>query len=318
MDRLTAMQAFVHVVEAGSFVRAAEKLGTSTSSTSRLIAELETHLGARLLNRTTRRLSLTETGQAYYERCVQLLADLDEAEAAAGAAAAAPSGRLKLTCPYNLLAQPIAPALAEFGRRHPQVGFDVTVADRLVDLVDEGFDLAVRIGAPGGEQLVARRLGSTQLVACASPAYLAARGAPRAPADLAAHSALTYAYVASPFVWRLADAEGRQHEVRVGGSLHANSGELLVAAALAGMGIVFEPDFVVGPHLARGELRRVLPRYSGPKLDVWAVYPSRRHLSAKVRTFVDFLAGIFAADPLRPHSPAGDGGGALPKVESAR
>ena len=310
MDRLAAMQAFVRVVEAGSFVRAAEKLGTSTSSASRLIADLEAHLGARLLNRTTRRLSLTETGQAYYERSVQLLADLDEAEAAAGAAAAAPAGRLRLTCPYNLLAQPIAPVLAEFGRRHPQVSFDVTVADRVVDLVDEGFDLAVRIGAPGGERLVARRLGSTQLVPCASPAYLEQRGAPQAPADLPRHGALTYAYVASPFLWRLVDAEGRRHEVRVGGPLHANSGELLVAAAVAGMGIVFEPDFVVGPYLARGELQRVLPGCAGPKLDVWAVYPSRRHLSAKVRTFVDYLAEIFAADPLSPRaSPAGRDGG---------
>ena len=318
MDRLAAMQAFVHVVEAGSFVRAAEKLGASTSSTSRLIADLETHLGARLLNRTTRKLSLTETGQAYYERCVQLLADLDEAETAAGAAAAAPSGRLKLTCPYNLLAQPIGPALAEFGRRHPQVSFDVTVADRVIDLVDEGFDLAVRIGAPGGEQLVARRLGSTQLVACASPAYLAGHGVPHAPADLARHSALTYAYVASPFQWRLVDAEGRQHEVRVGGPLHANSGELLVAAAVAGMGVVFEPDFVVGPHLARGELERVLLEYAGPKLDVWAVYPSRRHLSAKVRTFVAYLAEVFAADPLRPKAAPADSGAGRAKRHAAR
>ena len=306
MDRLTAMQAFVHVVEAGSFVRAAEKLGASTSSVSRLIADLEAHLGARLLNRTTRKLSLTETGQAYYERCVQLLADIDEAETAAGAAAETPSGRLKLTCPYNLLAQPIAPALAEFGRRHPQVSFDVTVADRVIDLVEEGFDLAVRIGAPGGEKLVARRLGATQLVACASPAYLRAHGVPVAPADLARHSALTYAYVSSPFQWRLVDAQGHAHEARVGGPLHANSGELLVAAAVAGMGIVFEPDFVVAPSLARGELQRVLPGFASPKLDVWAVYPSRRHLSAKVRTFVAYLAEIFAADPLRqPPLPAG-------------
>jgi DNA-binding transcriptional LysR family regulator len=318
MDRLAAMRAFVQVVEAGSFVRAAERLGASTSSTSRLIADLEMHLGARLLNRTTRRLSLTETGQAYYERCVQLLADLDEAEAAAGAAAAAPSGRLRLTCPYNLLAQPIAPALAEFGRRHPQVTFDVTVADRVIDLVDEGFDLAVRIGAPGGEQLVARRLGSTQLVACAVPGYLAQRGAPQAPADLARHSALTYAYVASPFQWRLVDAEGRPHDVRVGGPLHANSGELLVAAAVAGMGIVFEPDFVVGPYLARGELRRVLPDCAGPKLEVWAVYPSRRHLSAKVRTFVAYLAEVFAADPLRPKAAPAEGGGGRTKRRAAR
>ena len=317
MDRLAAMQAFVQVVEAGSFVRAAEKLGASTSSTSRLIADLEAHLGARLLNRTTRRLSLTETGQAYYERCVQLLADVDEAEAAAGAAAAVPSGRLKLTCPFNLLAQPIGPALAEFGRRHPQVSFDVTVADRVIDLVDEGFDLAVRIGAPGGEQLVARRLGSTKLVACASPAYLAARGTPRVPADLAAHGALTYAYVASPFQWRLVDGEGKAHEVRVGGPLHANSGELLVAAAVAGMGIVFEPDFVVAPYLARGELRRVLPGFAGPRLDVWAVYPSRRHLSAKVRAFVAYLAEVFAAD-LLPAPPPSGGSERQPRRKAAR
>ena len=313
MDRLAAMQAFVHVVEAGSFVRAAEKLGASTSSTSRLIADLEAHLASRLLNRTTRKLSLTEAGQAYYERCVQLLADIDEAESAAGAAAAAPAGRLKLTCPYNLLAQPIGPGLAEFGRRYPQVSFEVTVADRVIDLVDEGFDLAVRIGAPGGERLVARRLGSTQLVACASPAYLAQRGVPAAPADLARHSALTYAYVSSPFLWRFVGPDGSQHEARVGGPLHANSGELLVAAAVAGMGVVFEPDFVVGPWLARGELQRVLPQFAGPKLDVWAVYPSRRHLSAKVRAFVAYLAEIFAADPLRsPTVPVG-GAAARPK-----
>jgi len=249
---------------------------------------------------------------------VQLLADIDEAETTAGAAAAAPSGRLKLTCPYNLLAQPIAPALAEFNRRYPQVSFDVTVADRVVDLVDEGFDLAVRIGAPGGEQLVARRLGTTQLLACASPAYLARRGTPQAPEELARHSVLTYAYVSSPFQWRLVDAEGRAHEVRVSGPLHANSGELLVAAALAGMGIVFEPDFVVGPHLARGELRRVLPQYGGPKLDVWAVYPSRRHLSAKVRTFVAYLAEIFAADPLRPQPVPAEKASKRPKRDAVR
>lgn len=305
MDRLAAMRAYVLVVEAGSFVRAAERLGASTSSTSRLIADLESHLGARLLNRTTRKLSLTETGQAYYERCVQLLADVEEAEAAAGAASSEPVGRLKLTCPYNLLAQPIGPALAQFSRRHPKVNFDVTVADRVVDLVDEGFDLAVRIGAPGGEQLVARRLGSTELIVCAAPAYLEQSGSPASPADLAGHRVLTYAYVPTPFLWRLSDAVGRAHDVRVGGPLHANSGELLVAAAVAGMGIVFEPDFVVAPHLARGGLRRVLPEYSGPKLDVWAVYPSRRHLSAKVRAFVDFLAEVFAADPLSPEAARG-------------
>jgi DNA-binding transcriptional LysR family regulator len=239
---------------------------------------------------------------------VQLLADLGEAEAAAGAAAAEPSGRLRLTCPYNLLAQPIGPALAEFSRRCPRVTFDVTVSDRVVDLVDEGFDLAVRIGAPGGEQLVARRLGTTELVACASPAYLAERGAPRLPGELAAHRVLTYAYVATPSLWRFTDPAGVAHEVRVAGPLHANSGELLLAAAAAGMGIALEPDFVVAPGIARGELRRVLDGYAGPRLDVWAVYPSRRHLSAKVRAFVDYLAEIFAGDPLRGASGRTAGG----------
>ncbi len=300
MDRLGAMETFVRVVEAGSFVGAADKLGASTSSTSRQIADLESHLGTRLLNRTTRRLSLTEAGQAFYERCVQLLADVAEAEALAGADAATPTGTLKLTCPTNLLAQPIGPALAEFGARHPQLKFDVTVADRVIDLVDEGFDLAVRIGAPGGENLVARRLGVTQLVTCAAPAYLHRRGTPRVPIDLAQHSVLTYAYAAAPNVWRLLDDAGQAQDVRVTGPLHTNSGELLVAAAAAGMGIVFEPDFVVGPSLARGELQRVLPAFAGPRLDVWAVYPSRRHLSAKVRAFVTYLAEVFAGDPLRP------------------
>jgi DNA-binding transcriptional LysR family regulator len=160
----------------------------------------------------------------------------------------------------------------------------------------------VRIGAPGGEQLVARRLGATQLVACASPAYLAGRGSPRVPSDLAGHEVLTYAYVSAPFMWRFEDATGMKHEVKVGGPLHANSGELLVAAAVAGLGVVLEPDFVVAPLLARGELQRVLPGYPGPKLDVWAVYPSRRHLSAKVRMFVAFLAEVFSTDPLRQPS----------------
>lgn len=297
MDRFAAMQAFARVVETGSFVRAAERMEMSTSSLSRLVADLETHLHARLLNRTTRKLSLTETGQAFYERCVQLLADLDEAEALASRATAQAHGTIRLTCPHNLAAQPLAPAIASFITRHPAVKFDVSVSDRVVDLVEEGFDLAIRVGAVRGELLVARKLGATELVLCAAPSYLAAHGAPKTPADLARHQVMTYAYSPTPRVWQLRDADGQSHEVRVQGPLHANSGELAIGAAAAGLGIVFEPAYMVGPALADGRLVRVLPDHRGPTLDIWAVYPSRRHLSAKVRLFVAHLAEVFAAAP---------------------
>lgn len=294
MDRLGGMNAFVTVVETGSFVRAAARLGTSTSTLSRQIAELEQHLGARLLNRTTRRLSLTEGGQAYYERAVQLLADLDETEALAGAASAAPRGTLRLTCSHALGVQRIAPAIAGFAVRYPEVRFEVSVSDRIVDLVEEGFDLAIRIGQVGSDQLVARRLGAMRLLVCASPGYLAAHGTPTAPADLAGHSVITYMYSPNPRLWRLIDREGGAHEVRVTGALHSNSGDLAIAAASAGLGVIFEPDFMVQPALQSGALVRLLPAFESAPGEIWAVYPSRRHLSAKVRLFVDYLAQRFA------------------------
>jgi len=302
MDRLSAMQAFVRVVEAGSFVRAAERLPWSTSSLSRLIADLEEHLGARLLHRTTRRLSLTESGQAFYERSVQLLNDLEEAEALAGQTVAAPRGTIRLTCSYNVAKHRLAPAIASFVARYPLVRFDVTVAERIVDLVDEGFDLAIRVGRVGSEQLVARKLGETVLLACAAPAYIQRRGTPAAPADLAGHDTLTYAY-APTAQWQFFDAAGAVHEIRAGGSLHANSGDMLIAASVAGLGIVYEPDFMVAPELAAGRLVRVMPEYHGRRADIWAVYPSRRHLSVKVRRFVDHVAACFKPPVVVPAPP---------------
>lgn len=295
MDRFSSISSFVAVVEAGSFVRAAERLGASTSSLSRLIAELEQHLGVRLLNRTTRRLSLTEAGQAFYERAVQVLADLDEAEALAGSAAASPRGTLRITCSHAMAVQRIAPAIAQFNARHPDVRFEISVSDRIVDLVEEGFDLAIRISPSNNDQLVARRLGVVRLWLAASPGYLAAHGTPREPSELSAHAALTYAYSPNPRVWRLVDERGLAHDVRVGGPLHGNSGDLSVAAAIAGMGIVLEPDFMLQPALSSGALLRVMPDYESPPADIWAVYPSRRHLSAKVRVFVDHIVELFAS-----------------------
>jgi len=317
MDRLAAMQAFARVVESGSFVRAAERSKISTSSLSRLVADLETHLHARLLNRTTRKLSLTETGQAFYERCVQLLADLDEAESLASRASAQAHGTIKLTCPYNLAAPTLAPAIASFVARHPAVQFDVTVSDRAIDLVEEGFDLAIRIGNVGSDLLVARKLGATELVPCAAPSYLAARGVPETPADLVQHSVMTYAYSPAPRLWLLRDANGKVHEVRVQGALHGNSGELALGAAIAGLGIAAEPAFMAAAALADGRLVRVLPEFRGPPLDIWAVYPSRRHLSAKVRLFVAHLAEVFAAErasaPGSGSATAGPPAGSVPK-----
>jgi DNA-binding transcriptional LysR family regulator len=171
--------------------------------------------------------------------------------------------------------------------------FDVSLSERIVDLVEEGFDLGVRIGQVGSQNLVARKLGQTRLVACAAPAYLARRGTPRSPADLASHNCFVYAHAATPGIWRFLDPAGREQVVRVAGSLVCNSGDLLMAAALAGTGIVYEPSIIVGPALAEGRLVRILPGYQSPPSDIWAVYPTRRHLSAKVRSFVDFLAARF-------------------------
>jgi len=290
MDRLQAINAFVAVVEAGSFARAAERLDASVSAVSRHVAELEAHLDARLLNRTTRRLSLTEAGTAFHERCVQLLADLEEAEQSASQGGATPRGTLKLTCPITYGVRVLAPAIAAFVARHAQVRVDVELSDRAVDLVDEGIDLAVRIGAIRSQFLVARRVGSTALVCCASPGYLERHGTPRTPDELARHACLTYEFAPVRNQWRFAAPGGAERAVRVAGPIHANNGRMLVALAAEGAGIACEPDFIVAPEIADGRLVPILAEWTAPAMPVHAAYPSRRHLSAKVRAFVDFLA----------------------------
>jgi len=294
MDRLRAMRAFAQVVELGSFAKAADRLGLSTSAASRHVADLEAHLQTRLLNRTTRRVSLTESGRAYYERAIQLLADLDEAEQEASRAAVVPRGTIKLTTSINFGVRHVAPAIAEFMLRHREVRFDISLADRIVDLVEEGFDLGIRIGGPGAENLVARKLGETRLVPCASPAYLAAHGLPRVPEDLARHNCFTYEYLTPHNLWRFRDPAGAERAVRVEGSLHSNNGDLLAEAAVHGIGIAFEPAFIVGADVRAGRLVPLLQEFVPPPMPIYAVYPSRKHLSAKVRLFVDFLVARFA------------------------
>jgi DNA-binding transcriptional LysR family regulator len=294
MDRFLAMSVFAKVVEQGHLSRAAAQLGISTSAVSRHVAELESHLGVRLLNRTTRRLSLTESGQVFYERCVQLLADLDEAEIVVTSASVVPRGTLKLTCSITWGIRHLAPAIAEFVERFPALRFEIELSDRAVDIVEEGIDLAIRIGDIGAQSLIGRRIGTMQLVCCASPAYLAARGTPQRPEDLAQHVCLTYAYSATGNTWRFHDSAGREHAIRAAGTVHANNGLMLATLAAAGVGVALEPDFIVAPALAAGALMPILGGYAPTAAGIYAVYASRRHLSAKVRAFVDFLVTHFA------------------------
>ena len=293
MDRFQAIRVFVQVVESLSFVKAAERLDISTTAVSRQIAELEDHLQTRLLQRTTRRISLTETGRSFHERCVQILAELDEAEREVGREAYEPRGTIRLTTSVNFGTHQVTPAIASFLARHSHVKFDVSLSDRIVDIIEEGFDLAIRIGGTGGQNLVARKLGEAQFIACASPDYVTRHGAPPTPEDLARHNCLTYEYALRD-VWTFRDAAGRERTVRVAGSLNSNNGDLNAAAAVEGVGIALEPDFIVDSQLKSGKLVRVLESFSAPASPIYAVYPSRRFLPAKVRAFVDFLVERFA------------------------
>src|SRR5947207_10618300 len=295
MDRLAGIEVFAKVVESGSFAKAADRLGLSTSGASRQVAELEAHLQTRLLNRTTRRVSLTESGRQFYERAVQLMADLAEAEQEASSAAVVPRGTIRLTTSVNFGVRHVAPAIAEFLERYPDVRFDVSLSDRVVDLVEEGLDLAIRIGAPVADNLVARKLGETRMVPCASPGYLAKHAAPKTPEDLAHHNCFTYEYVSPRHVWRFRDRSGAERAVRVAGRLHSNNGDLLAEVAARGTGIVFEPAFIVGPEVRAGRLVPLLQDFVPPPVPIYALYPSRKHLSAKVRRFVEFLIERFSS-----------------------
>lgn len=294
MDRWVAMQVFTQVVESGSFSKAAARLDLSATAVSRHIADLENRLQTRLLNRTTRRLSLTESGRSFHGRCVELLRDLEEAEQEASRASVVPRGNIRLTSSVIFGVRHLAPAVAQFIADYPAVSFDVQLSDRIVDLVEEGFDLAVRIGGSGSENLVARRLGETRIVPCASPAYLRRHGTPKTPQDLAAHNCFTYEYLTPKYQWRYIDRNGTERRMRTSGNLHSNNGDMLAEVAARGAGIVFEPGFIVGPDIRAGRLVPLLQDYAVPPMPIYAVYPTRRHLSAKVRVFVDFLIARFA------------------------
>jgi DNA-binding transcriptional LysR family regulator len=294
---LRAFEVFAAVVGQGSFTRASAKLATSPANVTRYINELEEMLGARLLNRNSRRLSLTETGKSLYDRVLSILEEVAEAEAVASSAAIQPRGRLRINAPSSFGVLHLAPLWPRFMARYPDIELDISLVDRLVDLVDEGFDLAVRISRGGSPTLISRKLASIHHFICASPDYIARHGAPQTPEDIRNHVCIAYAYSDSTDEWRLFDKAGKPHVTPVSNILHTNNGETACAAALAGLGMILQPTFLVGEHLRQGRLIRLLPDYHVREIDLLAVYPSRRYVSAKVRVMVDFLVEAFRGKP---------------------
>jgi len=289
MDRFDEMRAFMAVVDAGSFVRAAETLEVSKTAVSRLVGDLESRLGVRLLHRTTRRLSLTVEGETFHARCKELLARVQEAEAEVTSGAEEAVGLLRLNVPVSFGLLHLAPLWPVFMAQHPKVTLDVTLADRIVDLVKEGYDLAVRIARLPNSSLVSRKLASTRLVLCASPEYLRRHGTPAHPGEIARHAVFTYTLLAAGDHWSFEGPEGPVG-VTVTPRLRSNSGDTCCAAALQHQGIVLQPSFMVSSHLRSGALMEVMPEYRSPELGVYAVYASRKHLTPKVRVLIDFLA----------------------------
>lgn len=310
MDRLDDMLAFIKVVDARSFTAAAARLGLSKSVVSRRLAELEDRLGARLLNRTTRKLSLTEVGQAFYERCTRIIADLEEAERAVGDLHGAPRGRLRLNAPVSFGRLHLAPAIVAFAESYPAIEIDVDLNDRYVDLLEDGYDMAVRIGRLRDSSLVARKLAPCRRAVVASPAYLERFGVPETPEDLTRHNCLLYTNAPTAEQWQFGDGDNLR-SVKVGGSMRANNGDLTCAAAVAGLGVAILPTFLCGAALATGDLVRLDLPLHAPDTAVYAVYPQNRHLSSKVRAFVDFLAARFSPGPYWDAAisllPGGDG-----------
>lgn len=297
MDRIEEMRTFVKVVESGSITAAAERLGIAKSAVSRRLADLETRLSVQLFRRTTRTLSLTDTGKGYYERCLRILADLEEAELAVSQAHGTLRGRLRVAVPLSFGLGHLGPAMDAFLREHLEVEFDLDLNDRQVDLLAEGFDLAVRIAELRDSSLIARPLAPVRHVLCASPDYLRRHATPRTAAELADHACLVYANVPAPGLWEYQDPAGLPGRVQVHARLQANNGDCLRQAAEEGHGIVLGPSFILHRAIERGRLLPILQDHRWPTLHAYAVYPRTRHLSQRVRAFVDFLVERFAGVP---------------------
>lgn len=290
------MSVFSRVVAAGSLSAAARDLGISTAGVSRRLAALEARLGVRLLNRTTRRISLTDEGAGYHEACNRILAEIEEADAAASARLVEPEGTLKAALPASFGHLHIAPLMPHFAALFPKVRLALSLSDRAVNVIEEGFDLAIRIGELEDSSLAARRLAPNRRVVCASPAYLAKHGAPQRPADLPGHNCLTTQDF--HMNWEYRDPDGKRGSVRVPGKYACDNWEVLREWALAGLGIALKSTWDVRPQLEEGSLVALLPGYDfSSEVSIYAVYPHRRYLPAKTRVFVDFLADSFGPEP---------------------
>lgn len=293
MDRLTEMDAFVRVVDHGGFTEAARRMGVSKSAVSKHVAALEARLAVRLLNRTTRRVSPTEVGLAYYDRARAVLAEAVEADAMVTSMQATPKGSLRISAPVSFGIGQLSAAVALFLRACPEVDVNLVLDDRFVEVIAEGFDVAVRIGTLADSSLKARKLAEVRRVLAASPDYVERMGAPRSIDDLGEHRLLHYSNVATGNFWRLSGAGGEERQVRVGGRLTVNNGDTLLKAAEAGLGIALLPSFILGDALSAGRLVEILPDRAPDILGVWALYPPGRYPQPKLRAFVDFLAEHF-------------------------
>ncbi len=292
MDRFDEMRVFSAVVDAGSFVGASDALGMSKAAVSRHVADLEGRLRVRLLHRTTRKLSLTPEGEIFHARCGELLASVAEAEAEITATSGDAAGVLRVNVPFSFGLLHLAPLWVEFMAQHPRLTLDVTLADRVVDLVEEGYDMAVRIARLPNSSLISRQLTTTRLILCASPDYLRARGTPVHPADLAHHEVLAYSLLTTGDQWTFTGPEG-EVTTKVAPRMRTNNGDTCRIAALRHHGIVLQPSFMVGPDLLAGTLVEVMPTYRSIEMGVYAMYPSRKCVAPKVRLMIDFLVDAF-------------------------
>jgi len=297
MNRLENMDTFIRVVEAGGISAAADRQGVAKSAVSRRLKELEEHLGVELFHRTTRRMNLTDTGRAFYHQSVRILDDVLEAERATSQAHCMLQGSLKVAIPSSFGLMHMGPAINEFLQGHPQIEFDLDFNDREVDLMQEGFDLAIRIARLPDSSFIARRLAPIQTVICASPSYLETQGTPQTADELIDHQCLVYSLLRDYEYWHLADSAGNVRKIKLRPYIKASTGEFLRDAAVEGKGIILVPSFIAYKEIERGALVPILKQYKTQNLEAYAIYPQTRHLSQRVRTFVDFLVKRFEGTP---------------------
>ncbi len=296
MRQLHSMRVFAKVVETGSFIAASEAMGISRPMASKLVAQLEHSLGVKLLTRTTRTLSMTEAGRSFYTRCIDIFERLDEAVQEAGNLRIEPKGQLRISAPHSFGRKHLARTIARFQQAYPDIDIDLTLNDRVIDLVDEGFDLAIRIGHLADSNLIARKLSDCELKVCASPSYLEANGIPKTPSELQQHNCLVYCLLAEGNNWHFTK-DDKNYIYKISGNFQANSGDAVVEAAVAGLGIIMEPDFITFQYLQSGALIPLLADYKITPRGIYAVYPQDRLLPQKTRVFIDFLVKDYSNTP---------------------